>query len=48
MLYLHCGICQKATAHRYEGIQEFVRYTVELWTCVECGGTQSINRRDKN
>jgi len=40
MLYLFCGICQEDTWHKFDGIQEFPRYNVELWTCTKCGGTQ--------
>lgn len=37
----HCNICNRRTTFYLVGKQVFPKYTLKLWNCHECGGTQS-------
>lgn len=43
MIYMKCDYCGRDTKHKYSGSQKFPRCTIELYNCVECGSTHSVN-----
>lgn len=43
MIYMKCDYCGRDTRHKYSGSQKFPHYTIELYNCVECGSTHSVD-----
>ena len=39
---MRCDYCRRSTEHTYVGKQEFPKYTLELYNCVNCQSTHSI------